>query len=108
MLEGRTTHERRNLGPQAVASRSPEAVCTFARPARAPGRRLGQYPQARWRQRQHPLRLSAQPCYWLEPGVRLPVKGRVHIQLDRQKYERLSIMHRIISWPGPPWPLPEA
>ena len=41
MLEGRTTHERRNLGPQAVASRSPEAVCTFARPARAPGPRLG-------------------------------------------------------------------
>ena len=76
MLEGRTTHERRNLGPQAVASCSPEAVCTFARRARAPGPRLGQYPQARWRQRQHPLRLSAQPCYWLEPGVRPPRIGR--------------------------------
>ena len=44
----------------------------------------------------------------LEPGVRLPVKGRVHVQLDRQNYERLSVMHRFISWPGLPWPLPEA
>lgn len=76
MLGGRTTHERRNLRPQAVASRSPEAVCTFARPARAPGPRLWQYPQARWRQRQHPLRLSAQLCHWLEPGVRPPRIGR--------------------------------
>ena len=33
----------------------------------------------------------------LGTGGRLPVKGRVHIQLDRQKYKRLSVMHGIIS-----------
>lgn len=76
VLEGRTTHEQRNLSLQAAASRSPEAVCTFARPARSLGPRLGQYPQARWRQRQHPLRLSAPLCHWPEPGVKPPRIGR--------------------------------
>lgn len=76
LLGVRTTHEQRNLGPQAVASRSPEAVCTFACPARAPGLRLGQYPQERWPQRQHPPRFSALPRHWPEPGVKPPRIGR--------------------------------
>lgn len=76
MLRNRTTHERKNLGPQAVASHSPQEVCSFACPPRAPGPRLWQYPQARWRQRQHPLRLSAQACHWPEPGVKPPPIGQ--------------------------------
>lgn len=69
-------HERRNLSLHAVVSRSPEAVCTSACLARALGPRFGQYPQARWRQRQHPLRFSAPPYHWPEPGVKPPRIGR--------------------------------
>lgn len=62
--------ERRSLGPQPLASRSPGAVCNLAISARASGPRLGQCPQGRWRQQRHPLRLSALQCHWPDPGVR--------------------------------------
>lgn len=42
----------------------------------------------------------------LGPGGRLPVKGGVHVQLDRQKCERLSVMHQY--QPAQPWHQPEA
>lgn len=75
-LGGRTTYGLRNPSLQAVATRTPEAVPHLRLPCARPGPRLGQYPQATWRQRQHLRRLSAPPCYWPGPGVRTPLIGR--------------------------------